>query len=144
MSIDKKWLAILASVFALCLLLVGCGSNEDASKNFIGDWKLVGMEEDGKATSKEDIKLMESFGMKVVMSFKEDKTFSLSFAGEEETGKWEAKSASEASLKVDGETVSVKLSDGELTLEQDGTKMIFERDKAESGSTKTDGGSSSS
>ena len=93
-SIRKKWVAMLASVFALCLVLAGCGG--DPAKNYVGDWKLTGMEENGEATSADDIKLMEDMGLSVTMSVKEDKTFSMNVMGEEMSGTWDAKSASEA------------------------------------------------
>lgn len=124
-SIGKKWVAMLASVFALCLVLAGCGG--DAAKNYVGDWKLTGMEENGEATSADDIKLMEDMGLSVTMSVKEDKTFSMNVMGEEMSGTWEAKSASEATFTVEGQSVPVTLANGVLTLEQDGTKMMFEK-----------------
>ncbi len=46
---------MLASVFALCLVLAGCAGGGDAAKNYVGDWKLVGMEENGEATSADDM-----------------------------------------------------------------------------------------
>ncbi|WP_153001628.1 DUF5004 domain-containing protein [Tractidigestivibacter scatoligenes] len=127
MSIRKKWVAMLASVFALCLVLAGCAGGGDAAKNYVGDWKLVGMEENGEATSADDIKLMEDMGLSVTMSVKEDKTFSMNVMGEEMSGTWEAKSASEATFTIEGQSVPAKLDNGVLTLESDGTKMQFEK-----------------
>ena len=64
----KRWVALFMSMIALCLVLAGCasggaGGGADAAKSFIGDWKLVGMEENGEATSSEDIALMEQMGV---------------------------------------------------------------------------------
>ncbi|MDD6694424.1 MAG: hypothetical protein PUE38_08760 [Olsenella sp.] len=132
-SIGKKWVAVVASVFALCLALAGCAGGSggtggaDPSKNYVGDWKLVGMEENGEATSADDIKLMESMGMTVALSVKEDKSFSLSVFGEELPGTWEAKSDSEATFTVDGQSIPATLANEVLTMEQDGTKMMFEK-----------------
>ena len=126
-SIRKKWVAMLVSVFALCLVLAGCAGGGDAAKNYVGDWKLVGMEENGEATSADDIKLMEDMGLSVTMSVKEDKTFSMNVMGEEMSGTWEAKSASEATFTVEGQSVPVTLANGVLTLEESGTKMMFEK-----------------
>jgi hypothetical protein len=116
---------MLASVFALCLVLAGCGG--DAAKNYVGDWKLTGMEENGEATSAEDLKLMEDMGLTITLSVKEDKSFLLNVMGEEMSGTWEAKSASEATFTVEGQSVPATLANGVLTLEQDGTKMMFEK-----------------
>jgi hypothetical protein len=124
-SIGKKWVVMLASVFALCLVLAGCGG--DAAKNYVGDWKLTGMEENGEATSAEDLKLMEDMGLTITLSVKDDKSFSLNVMGEEMSGTWEAKSASEATFTVEGQSVPATLANGVLTLEQDGTKMMFEK-----------------
>ncbi len=126
-SIRKKWVAMLVSVFALCLVLAGCAGGGDAAKNYVGDWKLVGMEENGEATSADDIKLMEDMGLSVTMSVKEDKTFSMNVMGEEMSGTWEAKSASEATFTVEGQSVPVTLANGVLSLEESGTKMMFEK-----------------
>ena len=135
MSIGKKWVAMLASVFALCLVLAGCGGGGDAAKNYVGDWKLTGMEENGEATSAEDLKLMEDMGLAITLSVKEDKSFSLNVMGEEMSGTWEAKSASEATFTVEGQSVPAKLDNGVLTLEQDGTKMMFEKERWPCGSS---------
>ena len=110
----KRWVALFMSMIALCLVLAGCasggaGGGADAAKSFIGDWKLVGMEENGESTSSEDIALMEQMGVTVTLSFKEDKSCALSVFGEETSGTWEAKSPSEAAM----------------TLEDNGTKMMF-------------------
>jgi hypothetical protein len=151
-SIRKKWVAFVASVFALCLALAGCAGGvggsggKDPSKNYVGDWKLVGMEEDGEAYSADDIRLMQNMGMTVTLSVKEDKSFSLNVFGEELPGTWEAKSDSAATFTVDGQSVPVTLADDVLTLEQDGTKMMFERGtvSASSGGAAAPGGDAGS
>ena len=126
----KRWVALFMSMIALCLVLAGCasggaGGGADAAKSFIGDWKLVGMEEDGEATSSEDIALMEQMGVTVTLSFKEDKSCALSVFGEETSGTWEAKSPSEAAITIEGQTVVATLANEVLTLEDNGTKMMF-------------------
>lgn len=126
----KRWVALFMSMIALCLVLAGCtsggaGGGADAAKSFIGDWKLVGMEENGEATSSEDIALMEQMGVTVTLSFKEDKSCTLSVFGEEMPGTWEAKSPSEAAITIEGQTVVATLANEVLTLEDDGTKMMF-------------------
>ncbi|MDY3970560.1 MAG: hypothetical protein SOY95_07995, partial [Atopobiaceae bacterium] len=126
----KRWVALFMSMIALCLVLAGCasggaGGGADAAKSFIGDWKLVGMEEDGEATSSEDIALMEQMGVTVTLSFKEDKSCALSVFGEETSGTWEAKSPSEAAITIEGQTIVATLANEVLTLEDNGTKMMF-------------------
>ena len=126
----KRWVALFMSLIALCLVLAGCasggaGGGADAAKSFIGDWKLVGMEENGESTSSEDIALMEQMGVTVTLSFKEDKSCALSVFGEETSGTWEAKSPSEAAITIEGQTVVATLANEVLTLEDNGTKMMF-------------------
>lgn len=126
----KRWVALFMSMIALCLVLAGCasggaGGGADAAKSFIGDWKLVGMEENGESTSSEDIALMEQMGVTVTLSFKEDKSCALSVFGEETSGTWEAKSPSEAAITIEGQTITATLANEVLTLEDDGTKMMF-------------------
>lgn len=143
----RTWVALLASMFALVLALAGCAQGGgDASKNFIGDWKLVGMEEGGEVTSSEDIALMEQLGMSVTMSVKEDKTLTLSVLGEEMSGTWEATSGTEATATIDGQKASMKIANDVLVLEQDGAKMSFEKGVPEpstSGAAATDDGTDS-
>lgn len=126
----KRWVALFMSMIALCLVLAGCasggaGGGADAAKSFIGDWKLVGMEENGESTSSEDIALMEQMGVTVTLSFKEDKSCALSVFGEETSGTWEAKSPSEAAITIEGQTITATLANEVLTLEDNGTKMMF-------------------
>jgi hypothetical protein len=127
----RKWVAALSAMFALCLVLSGCSlggvlGGGDPAKNFIGDWKLVGMEDSEQVLSKDDLKSMEDLGLGVGLTFKEDKSFTLNMFGEETSGTWEVKSPTEALLTVEGQTASAKLDGSKLTLEQDDTKLIFE------------------
>ena len=104
------------------------GSSADAKKAYVGSWKLTGMTENGEAISQDDMALMEAFGMTVSLTVSEDGNFELMYFGESQKGTWEAKSATEASFTVEGDTVPATLKDGKLTLSESGTELIFEKD----------------
>lgn len=104
------------------------GSSADAKKAYVGSWKLTGMTENGEAISQDDMAMMEAFGMTVSLTVSEDGNFELMYFGESQKGTWEAKSATEASFTVEGDTVSATLKDGKLTLSESGTDLVFEKD----------------
>lgn len=67
MSTTKRAMATIVAMFAMVFALAGCsggfgGLLQDGSKNFIGDWKLVGLEEDGDVMSEDDIASLEDYG----------------------------------------------------------------------------------
>lgn len=123
-------LFVLACAIAvLCLGLFACGgASADAKKAYVGSWKLTGMTENGEAISEDDMALMEAFGMTVSLTVSEDGSFDLTYFGESQKGKWEAKSATEASFTVEGDTVPATLKDGKLTLSESETELTFEKD----------------
>lgn len=145
MSVTKKLMAVLAATFAILLALASCsggGSSADNSKNFIGDWKLVGMEENGEVSSEEDIAMLEAFGLSVGLTVNEDGTFSLDFFGEAMNGSWSAKGATEAEFTIEGQAVKATLADEKLSMEQDGVKLTFGKGKASSSSSGSSGSDS--
>ncbi|MBR3690654.1 MAG: hypothetical protein IKL97_06105 [Eggerthellaceae bacterium] len=144
----KKRLSILvASALALVLsfALVGCGGGEskDYSANFAGDWKLSGMEDASGVTSEEDIAMLEAFGMTIKLSLADDKSAKLDLAGEVMTGTWEAKSATECAVTLDGETVTATLSDDKLVMKDGESSMTFKKMTAEEAASLPASGSAS-
>ena len=126
----KRLLSItaLALVIALSLAFTGCsGAQKDASANFQGSWKMTNI----AGATEDDIALMEAFGMSVVLDLNEDKTAVLDMMGEEISGTWEAKSSTELTLTIEGESVTGKLNDEKLTIAVDGEEMTFQKVSAE-------------
>ena len=122
----KGLIALLACVFALCFALVGCGGGgADAKAAWVGTWNLSEMEENGQVTSSEDIEMLKQLGLEVYLQLDNDGTGKLAVFGEEMSGKWEAKSATEATMTVDNQTIAMKIADSKLTMEQSGSKLVF-------------------
>ena len=122
-------IAVCAMALALCFALVGCGG-VDKSK-YTGDWQLAyGSDENLDADS---IALMESLGLKVVLTLNEDGTGSLDMFGSKLSVSWEAKSNTEGTLTMNdnGTDTSADLSlseGGELTItDSTGASMTFKR-----------------
>ena len=125
---------VCAFAFVFAIALVGCsgggGDSENYDKNFVGTWELSGLEEDGTSYAESDIKMLKSMGLAVSLTMNEDKTAALDYFGEKLEGTWEAKNATTVTLKAMGDSMDIKLNNGELTVEVDGAKMMFK--KAES------------
>jgi hypothetical protein len=119
--------ALLACVFALSLALVGCGGGggADPKAAWVGTWDLTEMEENGTVTTSDDIQMLKDLGLTVNLELKSDGTGSLVVFGEAMDGKWEAKSATEATFDYEGQTISMKIADGKLTMDQSGSKLTF-------------------
>lgn len=127
--------SLFACVFALSLALVGCGGGGgDAKAAWIGTWDLTEMEESGQVTSSEDIEMLKELGLTVNLELKDDGTGALVLFGEAMDGKWEAKSATEATFTYEGQTIDMKIADGKLTMEQSGSKLTFAKGAASSAS----------
>lgn len=121
--------AVCALALALCFALVGCGV--DKSK-YTGEWQLAyGSDENLDADS---IALMDSLGLKVVLTLNEDGTGSLDMFGEKLSVSWEAKGNTEGTFTVtdNGTETSADLSlsesGDELTItDSTGASMTFKR-----------------
>ena len=127
--------ALFACVFALSLALVGCGGGGgDVKAAWVGTWDLTEMEEGGQVTGSEDIEMLKGLGLTVNLELKEDGTGALVLFGESMDGKWEAKSATDATFTYEGQTINMKITDGKLTMEQNGSKLTFVKGTASSAS----------
>lgn len=127
--------ALFACVFALSLALVGCGGGGgDVKAAWVGTWDLTEMEESGQVTGSEDIEMLKGLGLTVNLELKEDGTGALVLFGESMNGKWEAKSATDATFTYEGQTINMKITDGKLTMEQNGSKLTFVKGTASSAS----------
>ena len=134
----KGIIALMACVFALSLALVGCsggGSGADAKAAWVGTWDLVEMEENGQVTGSEDLEMLRSLGLDVYLELSEDGKGALVLFGEAMNGTWEAKSATEASFTYEGQTIEMKIADSKLTMEQNGSKLTFQKGEARSSSS---------
>lgn len=125
---------LFACVFALSLALVGCGGGGDVKAAWIGTWDLSEMEENGEVTSSDDIQMLKELGLTVQLELKEDGTGALVLFGESMQGKWEAKSATDATFTYEGQTINMKIADGKLTMEQNNSKLTFVKGTASSAS----------
>lgn len=142
----KGIIALLACVFALSLALVGCsgGGGGDVKSAWIGTWDLVEMEESGHPVTADDIQMLKDLGLTVSFDANEDGSAKLSFLGEVVEGKWEAKSATEGTFTVEDQAIDMKITDGKLAFEQNGSKLVFQKGEAASGSAASASASSAS
>lgn len=128
------FVALFACVFALSLALVGCGGGGggDAKASWVGTWDLTEMEENGEVTGPDDISMLKDLGLSVELDLKDDGTGALVLFGESMEGKWEAKSATDATFTYEGQTINMKVADGKLTMEQNNSKLTFAKGAASS------------
>ena len=133
---------LFACVFALSLALVGCGGG-DVKAAWVGTWDLSEMEENGEVTSSDDIQMLKELGLTVQLELKEDGTGALVLFGESMQGKWEAKSATDATFTYEGQTINMKIADGKLTMEQNNSKLTFVKGTASSASASATSASAS-
>ena len=127
----KKLGMVLAAACAtaLCFVLIGCnnGGNQDFAKNFVGNYELVGMVQNGTEANADDIARMKALGLEVKLEMKSDNTFTLDLFGEMRSGAWKAKSASECEITLDNQPVPCTLDGDKLTLAQNNNELTFQR-----------------
>lgn len=139
--------AALALSAALAFVLVGCGGGGGNNKaNFVGTWDLIGMTNDSgsEELTASDLETMKSMGLSATMTLSEDGKMTFDFLGEKLEGTWEAKSATEGSATVDGETVVMKLDGEKLVFEQGGDSLTFVKAGSAAASSTSSSSSSSS
>lgn len=121
---------VLTVLLVFCFVLAGCGSkskNDDA-KAVIGTWNLVSASEatSGVEVTKDQL---ETFGLNgFSFEFKEDGTltFTPTAGAEVLEGTYTVK-GDEATIKVDGSTIIGKITDNQMTMEEDGTSIVLEK-----------------
>ncbi len=115
---------MLALALAVGLSACGGGSGGDPAANFVGVWQLESAEGDDEI-SVSDIEMMAEMDMYITLTLAEGGKATMDFMGEAQSGTWEAKDASKASVTFEGETAEAVVKDGKLQITQDGTTLIF-------------------
>jgi hypothetical protein len=127
----KKNLNILvALILTLSLALIaGCSSGGTSSSALSGKYTIVSMEQDGE----EMLEMFRMIGVNpdgIYIEFSGENKFSMmmTFMGEEEatTGTYEV-NGKNIILSADGDDIPGTIDGNKITMEQDGTKMIFEK-----------------
>lgn len=131
----------LGMMLVLLVALAGCGGGgsqqEDPSENFIGTWELSDFTEASASSSGDsiDLDLLKSFGYTITLTLDEDKSMKMEMAGESMEGTWEVKDSSTITITSDEASGEATLQDGNLILEEDGDRMVFERSADSSSSS---------
>ena len=124
----RRWYPFLMILLLPLFFLNGCGKKdagqvEHTSSPAVGEWTLVRLAYDGVEAEKEEL---AELGFSLTLKLLEDGTGTMDFGGEVSELIWDSDSITE-----DGVSNSYTISDGLLTLAEDGTEMVFAR----SGST---------
>ncbi|MBP3866369.1 MAG: hypothetical protein J6D25_00980 [Eggerthellaceae bacterium] len=117
-------IAALVCAFVLCFALVGCGGGSVDKTKFTGTWTLEsGSDENLDADS---IELMKSLGLEVNLTLNDDDTGKLDMFGQQEAVTWEATSATEGKLSMEGSgSANLKVEDNKLVMSDDSSSMTF-------------------
>lgn len=118
---------LCAAAVAATMALTGCGKSSDA-----GRYDFYSMTDDGETITAEDMKKMyEEMDMEapeMYIQLNEDGTGKLSFDDEGEEGP-EDITWKEGTITSDGEDMKYTIDDNKLTVEDDGSKIVFEKTK---------------
>lgn len=144
-----KLSAVLVCALALCVGLAACGGGSDVDKSkkaFAGTWELVSMDENGKITAEEDVAIMKSFGMTVVLHLNDDGSASLDTTFNNTMnmeGTWTPKTATTASATLAGGAVDMTIKDNVLSFKQVNTTMNFRKSESAASAGASSGAASS-
>ena len=122
---NKRIIALIL-VSIMLFTLVACSSNGGGTKDKpspVGTYTLTGMENEGKATSEEDLKLLEELGLTVTAEFKDDGTGSINMFGEIMDFTWD-----DSNIVMDEATQAYEFDGTTLTMEENESKLIFVKD----------------
>ena len=121
-------LLVAACAAAFCFALAGCGGGGGGATDtsaFLGEWSISSMTADGEdVVSAEDLETMKSMGMDVTFTVNEDGTCALNMFGEAMEGEW-APGSGGIDVTIQGQTIPATLDNGNLTMEQQGQKLVF-------------------
>lgn len=109
--------------FALCMALSACVFTNKSL--YVGTWEL--QESNSETFDSDTMELMETLDVKVTLSLVDDGTGTLNYLGTDpHSVTWKATSNKEGELNVDGETNTLALEEGVLTMtDAEGTYMTF-------------------
>ena len=122
----KKLASIIAAAAMACILAftaVAC-SKSDPTEAYVGSWDLSEIT-GAEGISSDDMALMESMGLYIVLELNQDGTAVLDMVGERVSGTWSAESETEATITFDGAPVTATLQDGKLNFSIEGESMVF-------------------
>lgn len=127
----RAWMTFVG-VFALCLVLMGCGNKTeeapvDPKADFVGTWEVTSMAKDGETTDQESLDAMKAFGLNLYLELAEDGSAKLENFGNSMEGTWTATEVGKGTLTLQGNGVPMVLDDGHLTVEQNESKLEFEQ-----------------
>lgn len=142
-------ISLLACMFALSLALVGCSGGGSASGSagasssgsdpkavWVGTWDLIEMDQQGQVVNAEGLQRMKDLGVEVYVELNEDGSGAFVLFGEAMGGTWEAKSETEAVLTIQDQGVNMVIGDGgNMTIEEDDTKLVFVKGESHSAAT---------
>lgn len=123
----KKSIAIFMAL-AIVLCLAGCGGGSKDPVQ-VGTWKMVSMVQGGVTVNATQL---ETLGVTGTLILTADKKASMDIAGivSVTDGTWEAKGDTGVTITFEGESQDATIADGKLTIEQEGAKVVFEKEKA--------------
>lgn len=110
----KKFLCtVLASMMMVSMLFTGCGKSSIA-----GVYKVTSMTEDGEDYTE----LLSAMGMTIYLDLEDDGTGTINMYGETMDVEWD-----DDEITIDGESQEYDYSKGTITMEEDGTSLVFEK-----------------
>jgi len=120
----KKWIAILLAAL-MALTLVACGSKGSKGEGIVGTWELTGGEGE---EAEQQVKMMLAMGMTMTFTFNADGTGSMKmvFGGEDQSQDFEY-TLENGEIVIQGEGEPYTLDGDTLTIDMEGTKMVFTR-----------------
>ncbi|MDD3139645.1 MAG: lipocalin family protein [Lachnospiraceae bacterium] len=125
----KVVVVVMVAMMAMAAL-AGCGG-KDSTPEIVGTWSVSELEASGVSISVEEYAKQLGQGedaIKMDLTCKEDKSFSMDMAGVKTEGTWKEKDGKFV-LTVDGEDQEVSITDGKLVLEEatSGMKMTMKK-----------------